>query len=126
MKVLVADRLDPAAIEMLRGAGHEVVPRTGLQGAALIEALRGCAGLIVRGGTKVTAEVLCGADSLRAVVRAGSGLDNIDVAAARARSIGVSNTPAANAISVAELVFGLLLALERHIRPAAGDLAEGR
>jgi D-3-phosphoglycerate dehydrogenase len=126
VRVLVADRLDPAALEALRRAGHEPIERTGLQGAELIAALDSCAALIVRGSTKVTAEVLRGAPSLRVVVRAGTGIDNIDAAAARERGVVVSNTPAANAVSVAELVFGLLLALERHLVPAAGDLARGR
>jgi D-3-phosphoglycerate dehydrogenase len=126
VKVLVSDPLDPTAIETLRSAGHEVLERTGLQGRDLVEALSGCAGIIVRGATKVTAEVLRGADSLRVVVRAGSGLDNIDLAVARERGIHVSNTPAANAVSVAELVFALLLALERHLIPAGADLVAGR
>lgn len=125
MKVLVADPLDPAAVETLRASGLEVAERSGLKGAELIEALQDCRGIIVRGATKVTAEVLAGATSLRAVVRAGSGLDNVDVGAARARGVMVSNTPAANAISVAELVFGLLLALERHLVEAAADLRRG-
>src|SRR5262245_60277358 len=126
MKVLVAERLDTAAVETLRRAGHEPVERFGLQGAELIAALDSCAALIVRGGTKVTAEVLRGAPALRVVVRAGTGIDNIDAAAARERGITVSNTPAANAVSVAELVFGMLIALERHLVPAATDLAHGR
>lgn len=125
MKVLVADRLAPAAVARLRAAGHEVVERTGLGGAELAEALRGVAALLVRGATKVTAEVLRGSPSLRVVVRAGTGLDNVDVAVARELGVFVSNTPAANAVSVAELTFGLLLALERHLVPAAGDLRRG-
>jgi D-3-phosphoglycerate dehydrogenase len=63
---------------------------------------------------------------LRGVARAGTGLDNIDVETARARGIEVVNAPAANAISVAELVFALLLALERQLVPAATALAAGR
>ena len=126
MKILIADRLDSSGVATLRSAGHDVVERTGLKGRELIEALSGCAGLIVRGATKVTADVLRGADSLRVIVRAGSGLDNVDVAVAKERGIRVANTPAANAVSVAELVFALLLALERHLVPAATDLVQGR
>ncbi|MBI5710513.1 MAG: phosphoglycerate dehydrogenase, partial [Candidatus Eisenbacteria bacterium] len=125
MKVLVADRLDPAAVARLREAGHEVLERSGLAGAALVEALRGVSAILVRGATRVTAEVLRGSPSLRVVVRAGTGLDNVDVAVARELGVFVSNTPAANAVSVAELTFGLLLALERHLVPAAGDLRRG-
>ena len=125
MKVLIADPLDRAAVETLRGAGLEVIERPGLKGAELARALDGVEGIIIRGATKVTAEVLGGAPSLRAVVRAGTGLDNVDVGAARARGVAVSNTPAANAVSVAELVFGLVLALERHLVEAASDLRRG-
>ena len=122
MKVLVADPLDPGAVERLRGAGHEVAERKGLQGAALIEALGGVDALLVRGATRVTAEVLRGAPSLKLVVRVGTGLDNIDVEVARERQVRVANTPAANAVSVAELVFGLLIALERQLVVAAAEL----
>ena len=126
MKVLAADGLDPAAVAELRRAGHEAIETRTVQGAELVRALEGCQGLIVRGATKVTAEVLAGARDLRVVVRAGTGLDNVDQEAARARGVKVSNTPAANAVSVAELVFGLLLALERHIGPMSQALREGR
>jgi D-3-phosphoglycerate dehydrogenase / 2-oxoglutarate reductase len=126
VKVLIADALAPAAAERLRLAGHEVQERTGLAGAELIAALSGVQALLVRGATQVTAEVLRGAQDLRVVARAGTGLDNIDVAAAKERGVTVLNTPAANAISVAELVFGMLLALERHLVDAAYDLRAGR
>ena len=126
MKILAADALDQAAIATLRGAGHEVVEARSLQAAELVRALEGCHALIVRGATRVTAEVLAGAPSLRVVVRAGTGLDNVDQEAARARGVLVSNTPAANAVSVAELVFGLLIALERRILEAAQGMRDGR
>jgi D-3-phosphoglycerate dehydrogenase len=125
MKVLVADRLDAAALERLTRAGLEVIERTGLSGAALIGALAGVEAIVIRGATKVTAEVLRGAPSLRAVVRAGTGLDNVDLEAARAQGVFVSNTPEANVVSVAELTLGMLLALERHLAPASRDLSRG-
>jgi D-3-phosphoglycerate dehydrogenase len=125
VRVLVADALDPAAGERLRAAGLEVIEKTGLKGAELIGALQGTDGIIVRGATKVTGDVLRAAPTLRAVVRAGTGLDNVDVAVAKERGVTVSNTPAANAISVAELVFGLVLALERHLVAASSDLRRG-
>ncbi|MCC6350568.1 MAG: hydroxyacid dehydrogenase [Candidatus Eisenbacteria bacterium] len=125
MKVLACDRVDPAAIAMLRAAGHEVAEASALKGEALVAALAGVSGLIVRGATKVTGDVLRASPGLRVVVRAGSGLDNVDRAAAEACGVRVFNTPNANSVSVAELVFGLLLALERHLVPAAGDLRRG-
>ncbi len=126
MKVLVAESLAPAALDRLRAAGHQVVEHKGLQGEALVAALDGCAGLIVRGATKVTGEVLRGARGLKVVARAGTGLDNVDVEEAKRLGIAVVNAPAANTISVAELVFALILALERHIGPACADLRQGR
>ena len=125
MRVLVADPLDREAVEKLKASGLDVIERSGLKGPDLIAALGDVQGILVRGATKVTADVLHGAPSLRAVVRAGTGLDNVDVAAARERSVKVSNTPTANSVSVAELVFGLVLALERHLVEAASDLRRG-
>jgi len=125
VRVLIADALDGAAVERLRAAGLDVIEKTGLKGAELVEALHTCDGIIVRGATKVTGEVLRAATTLRAVVRAGTGLDNVDLAAAKERGVAVANTPAANAISVAELVFGMALALERHLVAAASDLRRG-
>jgi D-3-phosphoglycerate dehydrogenase len=125
MKVLVAESLDPAALARLRAAGHEVLERPALDGRALSDALRGVHALIVRGGTRVTEEALRGAASLRVVVRAGTGLDNVDVAAARELGISVANTPEAVAVSVAELTFALLLALERHLTRADAEVRRG-
>lgn len=125
MKVLACDKVDAAAIAMLRAAGHEVAEGNALKGAELVAALGDAAGLLVRGATKVTADVLRACPQLKVVVRAGTGVDNIDVAVARECGIEVFNTPNANAVSVAELAFGLMLALERHIVPAATDLRRG-
>jgi len=125
VKAFVAEKLAPAAIDRLKAAGFDVIERTGLQGADLIAALAGSDALLVRGATQVTAEVLR-APGLRAVARAGTGLDNVDVAAAKELGIAVLNAPAANTISVAELTLGLLLALERHLAPAATDLKGGK
>ena len=126
MKVLACDGIDPAAVQMIRAAGHEVTEAKGLAAPDLITALRGVHGLLVRSATKVTADVLANAAELRVVVRAGTGLDNVDRAAAEARGVAVRNTPNANSISVAEITFGMLLALERHLVPASTDLKAGR
>lgn len=126
MKVLVSDPLDPEAVERVRAAGHDVVEKSGLAGEALIAALDGVHGLMIRGATKVTAEVLKSAKSLKVVVRAGTGLDNVDRAAAKELGVEVRNTPAANAVSVAELTIGMMLAFERHIVPATIDMRSGR
>jgi len=125
VRILVSDPLDVAALARLRAGGHEVLERHGVQGDALVTALDGCGALLVRGGTKVTGEVLRNATTLRIVVRAGTGLDNVDAAAAAERGIVVANTPGANRVSVAELVFALLLEFERHVGAAASSLKGG-
>ena len=126
MKVLISDALAPAAADTLRAAGHDVTVRLGLKPDELIAALAGCRALLVRGATKVTAEVIAVCPDLKVIARAGTGLDNIDGAAAKQHGITVFNTPAANAISVAELTLALMLALERHLVAACGDLRQGR
>jgi D-3-phosphoglycerate dehydrogenase len=80
---------------------------------------------VVRGATKVTRRLLEAAPKLRWVARAGAGIDNIDAVAARERGVGVLNVPGANAVAVAELVFGLLLGLFRQIPAADGSLKRG-
>ena len=122
MKILACDKVDAAAIAQLRAAGFEVAEGNALKGADLVAALAGVQGLLVRGATKVTADVYPGAPSLKVVVRAGTGLDNVDQVAAKAHGVQVFNTPNANTVSVAELVFAMLIGFERHIAPASGDL----
>ena len=80
---------------------------------------------MIRSATRVTGEVLRNAPDLKVVVRAGTGLDNVDQSAARQCGVAVFNTPAANAIAVAELTFGMMLALERHLVPASTELRGG-
>jgi D-3-phosphoglycerate dehydrogenase/(S)-sulfolactate dehydrogenase len=126
VRVLVTDKADPRGLDRIRQAGHEVVEKLGVQGPELAEALVGFDALLVRGATKVTGDVLRATTSLKVVVRAGTGLDNVDAAAARNKGVAVLNTPNANSVSVAELVFGLLIAFERHIVDAAGELRQGR
>ena len=82
--------------------------------------------MVVRSATKVTTEVLDLASRLKLVIRAGVGLDNIDLKAAKQRKITVSNTPEATSVSVAELVIGLMLSLVRHIVPAHQSVQQGR
>ena len=107
-------------------SGLEVVEQSGLAGDHLAAALRGVSGVIVRGATKIRRDSLGQADALRVVCRAGSGVDNIDLDACRERNVAVFNTPGANAVSVAEHTWALILAVHRRIVPAAASMAEGR
>src|SRR5438876_12192266 len=114
-RVLVCDKLEAAGLEMLRQAGIELDERIGLKGDALKEAIRAADGLIVRSGTRITADELENPGKLRAIVRAGVGVDNIDVAAATRHGILVMNTPGGNTVSTAELTITLMMALVRNV-----------
>jgi len=127
MKVLIADEFETQGIEELRRAGCEVAYEPTLEGAALREAIArtNCVVLIVR-GTKVTEPMLNAGGALSVVVRAGAGFNTIDVAAASQRSILVANCPGKNAVAVAELTFGLILALDRRLVESSLDLQNGK
>jgi D-3-phosphoglycerate dehydrogenase len=126
MKVLVADPFESSGIDGLRAAGCEVVHDPALKDEALAAALAETrAEVLVVRSTKVSAEML-DAGNLALVVRAGAGYNTIDVAAASARGIYVSNCPGRNAMAVAELTIGLILALDRRIPDNVIDLRAGR
>jgi D-3-phosphoglycerate dehydrogenase len=126
-RVLIADELSTRAVEILsRHPEVSVEVKTGLKGAALIEALQGVHGLAVRSATKVTAEVLDGARELKIVGRAGIGVDNIDVPAASRRGVIVMNTPSGNAVTTAEHALFLLCSLARHIPQATASMKGGK
>ena len=126
MKVLVADKLAQVGLDYLADKGVEYDIKTGLSPAELAEIIGGYDGVIVRSGAKITAEVLANSGSLKAVARAGVGVDNIDLKAATAKGVIVMNTPGGNTVSTAELTLTLMMALSRKIVPAAVSLAEGR
>ena len=126
MKVVIADKFEQSGIDGLRKVGCDVLYQPDLKDAALADAVRatGADVLVVR-GTKVTADVL-DAGRLSLIVRAGAGYNTIDVAGASARGIYVSNCPGKNAIAVAELVFALILALDRRVPDNVAELQAGR
>ena len=125
-KVVIADPVSPLCSEILLRAGIEVEVRTGAPAADLREALSGAAGLVVRSETKVTEELLAAAPSLRVVGRAGTGVDNIDVAAATRRGVVVMNAPGENTIAAAEHTLSLMLALARNIPCADRSMKAGK
>jgi D-3-phosphoglycerate dehydrogenase len=126
MRVLVADKFEETGLEGLRSLGCEVYYEPKLEGEALGWRLRDTAAevLVVR-STKVTAAEMDQARNLSLVVRAGAGVNTIDLAGASARAISVSNCPGKNAVAVAELAWGLILALDRRIAEQTADLKAG-
>jgi D-3-phosphoglycerate dehydrogenase len=126
MKVLIADKFEQSGVDGLEQAGCEVLCQPGLAGEALAQAIQGTRPdvLVVR-STAVT-EGMLERSVLSLVVRAGAGYNTIDVGAASKCGIYVSNCPGKNAIAVAELAFGLILALDRRVADAVADLRAGR
>jgi D-3-phosphoglycerate dehydrogenase len=124
MTILIADAFSPDAIAALEAAGHDVAYDPKLKGEELTAALAaGGAQVLVVRSTKVTEADLDAAPALELVVRAGAGVDTIDVAAASRRGVFVANCPGKNSAAVAELAMGLLLALDRRI---PDNVAEAR
>ncbi len=124
-RVLIADKLESAGIELLKSAGLEVETRLGLAGAELAAVLREFDAAIVRSQPKITATVLESPGRLRAIARAGVGVDNIDVPAATRKGIVVMNTPGGNTVSAAEHTVALMFALARKIPAADAAMKAG-
>ena len=125
-RVLICDPLEAAGLEILTSAGIELDNRPGLKGEALQEALRACDGAVVRSGTRITSKELENPGNLRCVVRAGVGVDNIDVVTATRTGVIVMNTPSGNTVSAAEHTIALLLAVSRHIPAADASMKAGK
>ena len=126
MKVLIADKFETERSRRAKAAGCDVLYQSGAQGRCTPGALceTGADVLVVR-STAVT-DAMLDAGRLSLIVRAGAGYNTIDVAAASRRGIYVSNCPGKNAVAVAELAFGLILALDRRIPDNVADLRAGR
>ena len=125
MKVLVSDTLSEEGLEILRSAGLNVVYKPGLPPEELKKEIEDADALIIRSGTKVTKEIIEHAKRLKVVGRAGTGLDNVDVAKATEKGIVVMNVPGGNTLSAAEHTFALLLSLARRIPQANATLKSG-
>ncbi|HJM27968.1 MAG: NAD(P)-dependent oxidoreductase [Acidimicrobiales bacterium] len=124
MKILIADNLHESAKQSLEDVGHEVEVGTKCTSDNLHEFLEGVEVLVVR-STKVNQESIESAESLELIIRAGAGVDAIDVQAASRQGIYVCNVPGKNAVAVAELTFALLLSIDRHIADGVEDLRNG-
>lgn len=114
MKIVISDPIGEDGIVYLKQKGHEI-----------IDSIAEADALIVRGKTKVTKEVIATAKNLKVIARSGTGVDNIDLTAAKERGIVVVNAPGANAQSVAEHTFALILALTRNLVPTVNKLKSG-
>jgi len=125
MKVLISDKVDTGCVDILQQGGLEVDVNTGLSVEELLDIIGGYAGLIVRSATKVTEAVIERAEALRAVGRAGAGVDNIDINAATRRGIVVMNTPGGNSVSTAEHSVAMMMALARNVPRATASMKAG-
>ncbi|MBF0506995.1 MAG: phosphoglycerate dehydrogenase [Nitrospirae bacterium] len=126
MKVLVSDSISPLGVEILKKAGLEVDVKTGLKPEELKAIIGEYDGLVVRSATKATAEIIEAAANLKVIGRAGSGLDNVDKAAASKKGIVVMNTPGGNTITTAEHTIAMMFAVARRIPQAKASLAAGQ
>ena len=124
-RILITDGLDEAGQSILR-ADAEVDDRNGISAQDLLRAAADCEALIVRGRTRVTPALIEASPRLKVIGRAGVGVDNIDLQAARSHSVTVVNSPTATTVAVAELAFGLLLALAREIPRADAAMKQGQ
>jgi len=125
-KVLVSDKLADEGIRILDQAGDIAVDhRPGLSPEELVAVIGAYDGLIIRSGTKVTAQVVDAAPGLKVVGRAGIGVDNVDVDAASKRGVVVMNTPGGNNVTTAEHTISMMLAVARHIPQANASLLAG-
>ncbi|HVB87966.1 MAG TPA: phosphoglycerate dehydrogenase [Candidatus Dormibacteraeota bacterium] len=124
MKIIIADKISPRGIDLLRQTQgwNVVIPPAASLPSEIVDA----DALVVRSATKVTAQLMEQAKRLRVIGRAGVGVDNVDVEAATHRGIVVMNTPGGNAVSVAEHTLALLLALARSVPQANMSIHAGR
>jgi D-3-phosphoglycerate dehydrogenase len=125
MRVLVADKFEKSGIDGLKALGCEVLFEPDLTDQALADAVaRSSAEVLIVRSTKVGSAAM--APTLKLIVRAGAGVNTIDVASATSRGVIVANCPGRNSAAVAELAFGLMLALDRRIPDNVADLRRGK
>lgn len=126
MRILVADKLADEGLEFLKQSGAAFDIKVGLKEDELAAAVPGYDALIVRSGAKVTAKVLANPGQLKAIARAGVGVDNIDLPAATEKGILVLNTAEASTLSTAEHALALMMALARKVPAASAALKGGQ
>ena len=125
-KVLIADKLSPAAVAIFKERGVDADVKTGLSKEELLKIVDQYDGIAIRSATKLTADVLKAAKNLKVVGRAGIGVDNVDIPAATAAGVIVMNTPFGNSITTAEHAISLMLALARELPAANASTQAGK
>jgi D-3-phosphoglycerate dehydrogenase / 2-oxoglutarate reductase len=125
-RVLVKEKIGESGVQLLRDAGFDVDLGIDWEDGELEQRIGEYEGMLIRSATKLTAELIAKADRLRAVGRAGVGVDNVDVDAATKRGIVVANAPQSNVITAAEHTLALLLALARNVPQAHASLTSGK
>jgi D-3-phosphoglycerate dehydrogenase len=126
-RVLVADSISPKGVELLQEGGRLLVDvKIGLKESELVSIVADYSAIVVRSQTKITAKVIEAAKKLKAVGRAGVGVDNVDVEAATRRGIIVMNAPGGNTVSTAEHAFSLLVSIARNIPQAHASVKAGK
>ncbi len=125
-RILATDKVSTAGLTPFEDSQFEVTSIDDSSSAEFAEALSQVDGLIVRSATKVTSEMLEGAGQLKAIGRAGVGVDNVDIPAASAKGIAVFNAPGGNTNAAAELTVGLMLSTARNIPAANASLLAGK
>jgi len=126
MQVLIADELPDICIEILEKAGLKVLKKPGIKADELKTIINDCEGIILRSGTKITAPLLENAERLKAICRAGVGVDNVDVPAATKKGVVVMNTPEGNITSTAEHTLALVFSLSRFVPQACASTKAGK
>jgi len=125
-RILVCDPMEAEGIQMLRRAGLDVDEKPTISSNELLRVVGGYDALLIRSRTKVTQDVIQAGQKLKVVVRAGVGLDNVDIEFAKKSGIQVLSTPAAPTVSVAELTIGLMLDVLRQISFADRNIKDGK
>ena len=125
-KVLVKEKIGDSGVQLLRDAGFDVELGADWEDGELERRIGEFDGILIRSATKLTADLIEKADNLKAIGRAGVGVDNVDVDAATKRGIVVANAPQSNVVTAAEHTMALLTALARNVPQAHQSLVEGR
>ncbi|PIS48027.1 MAG: hypothetical protein COT17_00340 [Elusimicrobia bacterium CG08_land_8_20_14_0_20_51_18] len=126
MKVLIADKADAICEKTLKHRGLEVVYKPGMKPEELKNEIADYEAVIVRSAARLPADIIEAAKKLKAVARAGSGVDTIDVNACTAKKVVVMNTPFGNTVSTAEHAVAMMMALARHIPQANASTHAGK